>query len=383
MSGDRLGALRAAKLRAIAGAHLGLTIDVDQGEGLADGAALASADRVAVLIGRPSRRSLGPALSWAAKRFDGADNAQALARVDLVLDPTVPVDEHPVDHDPGLAGSSPAADDRFGLEGGDARTVGAQLARIGGLFRPDVRVWVVEGTDVVEVTAAPAPDVPAAPGVEADELVELLRDVGLEPCAEPGMILGEVAGLEVARITVTDGVPSLAIGVGRFDQELSAVAQSDLSRRDALERAADLVRLARTMGNTAHANATHPMARLARERWLRTSLIADPGVIGAAELAALPGLWVRRGLRASAPAAAVGNDVDGRALIVVCSTGVDTDLVPAALELAAQTDASARLVLALPPNDIVPSTRRVAALALTEPEIVAVVPPWEPVAGHR
>ncbi|MFZ1440204.1 MAG: hypothetical protein WAS75_13870, partial [Candidatus Microthrix subdominans] len=75
--------------------------------------------------------------------------------------------------------------------------------------------------------------------------------------------------------------------------------------------------------------------------------------------------------------------VDGRALIVVCSTGVDTDLVPAALELAAQTDASARLVLALPPNDIVPSTRRVAALALTEPEIVAVVPPWEPVAGHR
>lgn len=107
MSGDRLGALRAAKLRAIAGAHLGLTVDVDQGEGLADGAALASADRVAVLIGRPSRRSLGPALSWAAKRFDGADNAQALARVDLVLDPTVPVDEHPVDHDPGLAGSSP------------------------------------------------------------------------------------------------------------------------------------------------------------------------------------------------------------------------------------------------------------------------------------
>ncbi len=378
-----MGALRAAKLRAIAAAHLDLNVDADQGEPLADGAALATADRAVLLIARPTRRSLGPALSWAAKRFDGADAGHGLARVDLVLDPTVPVDEHPVDHDPVLAGVSAAGDDRYGLAEGDAAAVGAQLARIGELFRPEVRVWVVEGTDVVETPAAPAPQVAAAPGAEADELVALLTDVGLEPSAEPGMILGEVAGLEVARITVDDGVPSLAIGVGRFDQEMSAVAQSDLPSRVALERAADLVRLARTMGNTAHASASHPMARLARERWLRAHVVAEPGLVGAVELEPLPGLWVRRGLRTSAPAAARGRDVAGRPLIVVCSAGVDLDLVPAALELVAQSDASARLVLAVPPSDLVASTRRVAGLALEVPEIVAVVPPWEPVAGRR
>ena len=120
--------------------------DAQESRGLGDvykRQALASADRVAVLIGRPSRRSLGPALSWAAKRFDGADNAQALARVDLVLDPTVPVDEHPVAHDPGPAASSPAADDRFGLDRGAARTTAAQLAQNGGLCCPDGRAVAV------------------------------------------------------------------------------------------------------------------------------------------------------------------------------------------------------------------------------------------------
>ena len=126
-----MGALRAAKLRAIAAAHLDLDVDANQGEPLADGAALATADRAVLLIARPTRRSLGPALSWAAKRFDGADAGHGLARVDLVLDPTVPVDEHPVDHDPVLAGVSAAGDDRYGLAEGDAAAVGAQLARIG------------------------------------------------------------------------------------------------------------------------------------------------------------------------------------------------------------------------------------------------------------
>lgn len=387
--------MRVAKLRAIAQAHLDLTVGDDQGDAFADGAGLASADRAALLIGLPTRRSLGPALSWAAKRLAGdADATTPLARLDLVLDPTVPVDEHAVaagaaalsrqraPGDDSVVGADAGAG-RFGLTSGEAGEVGQQLARIGALFRPQVRVWVVEGTDVVEVVAAPAPEPPSAPGAQADELVALLADVGLEISAEPGMILGEVAGLEVARITVEDDQPSLAIGVGRFDQELSAVAQSDLSRREALERAADLVRLARTMGNTAHANASHPMSRLARERWLRAHLIAEPGLVGAIELAPVPGLWVRMGLRTPAPAAALGRDSEGRAMIVVCSTGVDTDLVPAALELAAETDPEARVVLALPANDIVISTRRVAALALSEPEIVAVEPPWKPSTGHR
>lgn len=380
--------MRVAKLRSIAEAQLDLSVEADQGQPFADGAGLFSNGHAALLVGKPSRRSLGPAISWAAQQSENtAQGEHRLTRLDLVLDPSVPTD------DPSTAGGSPSLtrlgatetdsvegvrSGKFGLATDDARSVGQQLARIGQLFAPEVRVWVVEGTEVVEVSPAPAPSRPAAPWAEAADLVALLADVGLELSPEPGMVLGEVAGLEVARVTLENGEPHVAVGVGRFDQEMSAVAQSELRQREAIERAADLVRLARTTGGT-----THPMARLARERSLRAHLIDQPGLVGASALAATPGLWVRHGLRTPMPAAALGTDESGRALIVVCSAGVDTDLVPAALELAAETDPAARVVLALSEADVVPSTRRVAALAVTPPEIVTVAPPWEPAAEPR
>ena len=377
------GRLRVAKLRTICERSLGFgQANVDAESPLVDGAARAAGAHVAVLVGRPTRRSLGPALMWAAKETASSDHGGAgLSRLDLVLDPSLPVGssaqaerDHADSSDYAAlpAGAAENADHTvFGLPPDDHRVVGGHLARIGRLFVPDVRVWLVDGAEVVEVDAVAPPAMVPSPWDQAPDLVELLSDAGLELAGEPGTILGEVAGLEVARITMVDGRAHLDIGVGRFDQELSAVAQSDLPRRQALQRAADLVRLTSTPDNGAH-----PMTRLARERWLRAELIARPGLVGASALNAEPGLWLRDGLRSVAPAAASGTDQQGSPLVVVCSAGVDTDLVPAALELAEAIDPDARLVLALPGADVLVGTERVAALARRPPRIVGLTPPW-------
>jgi hypothetical protein len=292
--------------------------------------------------------------------------------LDVVLDPSAALE-------PVVAGTGDAeATTSAGPAVDDPVATAGQLARLGALFTPDIRVWVVEGGSAAQVDAAAPPPVVAPPTDAAADLVELLRDVGLDVVAEPGMILGEVAGLEVARITVENGEAHLAIGVGRFDQELSAVAQAELPRRDALVRAADLVRLARTMGN-----ASHPMTRLARERWLRAELLGNPSKVGARHLEALPGLWVRHGLREPSPAAASGEDDAGEPLVVVASAGVDPDLVPTALDQAQAADPAARVVLALPAADRLPATERVAALAHAQVDLVSVTPPWEPLRPGR
>lgn len=403
------GHLRLAKLRAIGAQHLGLDVGSptddghDSSRSFADGAGIAAGDWAAVLVGRPTRRSLGPALMWAAKAAIDA-GSDPLARLDLVLDPALPVDTPGSENMPvGTSASSGAEPDQatqadhaspgdyaalpsrsdipsisFGLPKGDSRAVAGQLARIGGLFRPEIRVWLVAGTDVVEIAPAAMPPLEPSPWDDAADQIALLTDVGLELSGEPGMILGEVAGLEVARVTMLNGEPQLDIGVGRFDQELSAVAQADLPRREALERAADLVRLTRTPENGAH-----PMTRLARERWLRCQLIAEPGLVGATELEAAPGLWVRDGLRNVAPAAAVGVSDAGERLVVVCSAGVDTDLIPAAVELADAVDPEAQLVVALPKSDVLAGMQRVARLVARPVRIVGLAPPWERFTASR
>jgi hypothetical protein len=65
-------------------------------------------------------------------------------------------------------------------------------------------------------------------------------------------------------------------------------------------------------------------------------------------------------LRTPAPAPAVGTTVEGAPLVVVASTGIDLDLVPAAADVRAREAPEARLVLAVPPRDASPVTRDLA-----------------------
>ena len=74
----------------------------------------------------------------------------------------------------------------------------------------------------------------------------------------------------------------------------------------------------------------HPFNRLARERLLRWQLVSEPSLIGAVTLVAPP--VPRLNVKDAVPCVAAGRDAPGAAIVVVCSTGVDLDLIPFAAD---------------------------------------------------
>jgi hypothetical protein len=78
------------------------------------------------------------------------------------------------------------------------------------------------------------------------------------------------------------------------------------------------------------------------------------------------------------PCCAAGEDAHGRPLLVVCSTGVDLDLVPFAADarLAATGTGDARLVVAVPERDAHPVTRALAAALHHPAEVIPIPGDW-------
>jgi hypothetical protein len=77
-----------------------------------------------------------------------------------------------------------------------------------------------------------------------------------------------------------------------------------------------------------------------------------------------------------AVATAVGTDAAGDPMVVVCSTGVDLDLVPAAVDDRLTHHPGARLVLVVPAADALGITRDLAALVRGGAEVVTVDGDW-------
>jgi hypothetical protein len=117
----------------------------------------------------------------------------------------------------------------------------------------------------------------------------------------------------------------------------------------------------------------HPYNRLAPERWLRARVVADPALVGAAHLAPVPSPVEVDDLRKPAPAPAAGVDLEGKPLLAVFSTGVDVDLVPAAVDARLADGRNPRLVIVVPERDDHPYLRKLAE-ALREPADVLTVP---------
>ena len=119
----------------------------------------------------------------------------------------------------------------------------------------------------------------------------------------------------------------------------------------------------------------HPLNRLARERWLRRVLVEHPERVGARHLAPADSPVVLDDLGKSAPAPAAGVDQEGAPLLVVCSVGIDLDLVPAAADARLADGSEPRLVLAVPPRDDHPVTRQLVAELVVPVDIVTVDDP--------
>lgn len=292
------------------------------------GAALVDGSTGWVLLAGDAAPRLGAALAWA--RRAGVDDVQ------VVVDGTVAA---------GL------------------------VARRALLLSPAPTVWRIDGAVLAPAEPAPAP-VPL-PAPDAPELRALLAAAGLTVVDEDGMALGELLGLEVARIVHGTEGPELEVGVGRADRELTAMAHAELADDQRVARVVDIVARERRPGAP-----PHPVNQLVPERWLRAALVADPGLVGASALRPVPSVVPRTNLKQTAVASAVGTDLDGRSLVVTCSTGVDLDLVPAAADDRAAHAPGARLVLVVPGRDALPLTRELAATLDPPAEVLAVDGEW-------
>ena len=283
-----------------------------------------------VLVDERAPRGLGPALAWARRA--------GVEQLNLVVD------------DPDTA---------------------AVLARRASTFARPPAVWWAEDRTLHAATPAPPP-VPIEPPAAAREAIGLLVDAGVEVVVEHGQIRGEIRGLEVARVAVADdGTARVEVGVGRHDREAFAMVHGDMPTADALASVVGSVDASRRPEAEAQA-----LSRLALERWLRWRLVAEPEVLGLAELRPAESTLPRDSVKDTAAAIAVGTDSDGGPVVVACSVGIDLDLVPAAADARAALDPDARLVLVLPERDDHPVTRALAAGLARPAEVVALPGDW-------
>ena len=247
--------------------------------------------------------------------------------------------------------------------------VAGVVARRAAWFADPPTVWADDGGELVAAVAAPVPEL--APPPDAPELVATLTAAGLDVVVDDGVLLGELLGLEVARIERGPDGPVLAIGIGRFDRELADMTLAHLDHADRLARVVSLVAEHRRPGA-----APHPLNQLQPERWLRTVVVGEPRRVGASSLVPVPGIEARGSLRDVGVAFASGSSVDGRPVLVACSVGVDVDLVPVAADARAALDPSAHLVLAVPARDALPVTVDLAARLADRAEVVVVDDDW-------
>jgi len=280
----RRARLRTLKLAALVRDHLGGNIDVGPGVFPPGAAALAGGEAWVMLEDGPER-GLGPALAWALRQEATALHVLA-------------------DRETGL------------------------LARRAEAFAFPIDVWHVAGRTLLPGVAEPI-TAPPAPRPEHAALMPTIEIGGAQPVVEHGVVMGEVRGLEVCRVVddVATGAVRLEVGVGAHDREAFAIMHGDVPTESALRGVVDAVTTSRGPGPS-----DHPLRRLVPERLVRWQLIQDPSAIGLASLAAAEPPQPRPNVKDRFPTTAIGATADGELVLVVCSVGVDLDLVPYATD---------------------------------------------------
>lgn len=243
---------------------------------------------------------------------------------------------------------------------------GGVLARRALGLRLPVEVFELDGR-----TLTPAAALPLAHAVTLDdrhrEFAALILEGGAEPVEEHGVLVGEVEGLEVCRV-VDDPVTGdvrLEVGVGAHDRETFQMLHGD---RPTIEALADVVHSVRGHRAGVPGAPSHPLRRLAASRLLRARLVADPSWIGAGPLVAVEPPIARTNLNDEVPC--VAREI-GTSRIVVCTTGIDLEVVPWAVDAVATCEADECLIAA-PDRDVIDIQQRLAGLVVVPTRFVPV-----------
>lgn len=277
---DRRGRLQAVRLGALVRGHLGRELTATP-TGFPLGAALVEGDAAWILLVDAPERGLGAALAWSTR--------QRVARVHVLAE----------------------------------RATGL-LARRANAFRFPIEVWHVDDRTLLPAVAEPLAQ-PVAPPADHVELIPTIEAGGARAVVEHGVVVGEVRGLEVCRVTddPESGAVRLEVGVGVHDREAFALMHGELPTVDALARVVAAVALHRRPDL-----AQHPLNRLVPERLLRWRLEQEPALVGLDEISAVQPPVPRQNVAERMAASAIGCRADGSAVVVVCSVGVDLDLIP-------------------------------------------------------
>ncbi|MBI4884391.1 MAG: hypothetical protein HY826_10100 [Actinobacteria bacterium] len=313
--------LLAGKLSALAREHRGSLSEPQVGE-FGGGAALLVDAEAWVLLDERPEQGLGAAMAWALRRNAAVVNLLA--------------------------------------EGGTGC-----LARRAIGWTPTVRVWQVAERTLQ--AARPEPLVAAMPPPDGHmAFATLISESGALPVIEFGVLTGEVDGLEVCRV-VTDpatGAARLEVGVGAHDREAFQLLHGD---RPTAESLAEVVRF---VGSHRRPGATrHPLNLLAQERALRCRLVADSALIGAQLVVPVAPPVPRTNVKDAVPCVALAT-IDGARVTVVCSTGIDLDVVPFAVDALA-AGGSDRCVVVMPPRDAIDIQRQ---LTIAAPGSIEIMP---------
>lgn len=230
--------------------------------------------------------------------------------------------------------------------------------------------WAIDVWEVVDRDQRPAiPDPPLAltdAGTDvygSDEWHDLIIAAGAVPVVEHGVLAGEVAGLEVCRVVIGSGGAVLEVGIGAHDRETFQMLHGDRPTLDALRDVVAHVAAHRSVGA-----AQHPLNQLARSRLLRARLLADPTPIGASGLVAAAPPVPRSNVKDELPCVALATDESS---MVICSVGVDLDVVAFAADAAAMHGAT-RCSVAVPQRDALAIQHRLAERVRVPTRVVAV-----------
>ena len=341
-STDRRSRLLGIKLRVLVAEHVGRAVEAEPA-GFPSGAALVDAGAAWVLVEGSAARSLGPALAWAIRHDAGA--LQLL-----------------VDNHTGL------------------------LARRAQRFAFPITVWCPHDRVLLPVVAEPLAG-PVVPSSQHLELVAVIEAAGAAARVEHGVVVGEVRGLEVCRVVdqptvghfadlgdidiaprpdsvTADGV-LLEVGVGANDREAFRMLHGDIPTTEALAGVVDSV-----LSHRSSDAQQHPLNRLGQERYLRWQLEQDPALVGMVRVSPTEPPQPRPNLKDPIPCVARGVGLDGSESTVVCSVGIDVDLVGFVADVQAMVDAPVMVVLRS--RDALAITRDLLAL-LAAPVDIRVV----------
>jgi hypothetical protein len=249
-----------------------------------------------------------------------------------------------------------------------AETSTGVLARRAAYFVDAPTVWSVDGRDLTPAPAEPFPP-SLDPPTDLDVWRARIEAAGATSVLEHGVLTGEVLGLEVCRLVVDGGSGEhrLEVGVGAHDREAFLLIHGGVPPVDALADVVEKVGAVRRSAEPPHA-----LRRLASERLLRQRLLDDPSLVGAVAIEPAPPPVARANVKDPTPCVATAIDHDGGSHVVVCSVGIDLDVVPFAADArAALGDDDARLSIVVPARDAHVVTYRLARRLSVPAEVVS------------